>query len=385
MSIAELTRWARGRQVRVCALAAGGLAGALTLAAAAPPAAQAPITKYGGELLSVSAVSASDAWATGLSADTNPLLVHWDGSAWTRVTVPNQGSPTLSSVSADSASDAWAVGERTGRRHSGLNLVMHWNGTTWAQVPVPSPSKSLNGLASVSAAAPDDVWAVGFTGNVGTISSAQVLHWDGAKWAQVPVPNASRYELLAVTALSASDVWAVGDVSGTRILVLHWNGTAWSQAAVPHLAGDLAAVTALSPSDAWAVGRCCGPNLGKSLVLHWNGTTWTRQASPNPSQMGAGSFNRLSGVSAVSGTDAWAVGYYGRITAQGSAGKPLILHWDGTSWTQAASPFFGTASGLDSVAAVSSTDVWATGGTFRNKGLGTTVILHWNGSAWTRS
>jgi len=98
-----------------------------------------------------------------------------------------------------------------------------------------------------------------------------------------------------------------------------------------------------------------------------------------------GAFNRLNGVSAGSATDVWAVGYYGRITAQATAGKPLILHWDGTSWTQAASPFFGTASGLDSVAALSSTDAWATGGTFHKHRSGATVIMHWNGSAWTRS
>jgi hypothetical protein len=57
-----------------------------------------------------------------------------------------------------------------------------------------------------------------------------------------------------------------------------------------------------------------------TLVAHWNGTRWTGVASPNP----GGSF--LNAVSALSPSDAWAVGYDNTGT--------LILHWDGTSWTQ---------------------------------------------------
>jgi hypothetical protein len=89
-------------------------------------------------------------------------------------------------------------------------------------------------------------------------------------------------------------------------------------------------------------------------------------------------------VSAVSATDAWAVGFYGRVTAQGGVDKPLTLHWNGSTWVRQASPAVGRSSGLFSVAALSPTDAWATGSTLPNKSLGTTVILHWNGSAWTR-
>jgi hypothetical protein len=39
----------------------------------------------------------------------------------------------------------------------------------------------------------------------------------------------------------------------------------------------------------------------------------------------------LSAVDATSATNAWAVGTYGTF-------KTLILHWDGTAWTQVPSP-----------------------------------------------
>src|SRR5215467_14421256 len=71
---------------------------------------------------------------------------------------------------------------------------------------------------------------------------------------------------------------------------------------VTSIGGSLTGVSADSASDAWAVG-----SAGSSaLILHWNGTSWARVPSPRPSSK----YNALSGVSAVSPTDAWAVGTY---------------------------------------------------------------------------
>ena len=49
------------------------------------------------------------------------------------------------------------------------------------------------------------------------------------------------------------------------------------------------------------------PGASDTLILHWNGSAWSQVASPSPSSFG---YNFLYGVSAVSGGDAWAVGYY---------------------------------------------------------------------------
>jgi hypothetical protein len=376
--------------VRPAGLALGGPALVAALAAAAAPhAPHASITRFSGELQSVSAASPSDAWATGFSGDNKVLMAHWNGTAWARVSIPLTGFPSLNSVSADSASDAWAVGQTCGSAcNSVKDLALRWNGTNWANVAIPSPGKPpvVDDLYSVSAAAPNDVWAVGFFGHSGGGNlSALALHWNGTAWAQVPVPNAAHVELLAVTAKSPNDVWAVGDdLSTFDALILHWNGTAWTQAAIPAITGSLKAVTELSPGNVWAVGLG-GFTSGTSLVLHWDGTSWTRQASPSPGGTGVSDFSRLLGVSALSATNAWAVGEYGHETAMFQVGKPLVLHWDGTNWTQTASPFFGSASGLDSVQALSPANAWATGGVFQRNAAGNTVILHWDGTAWTRS
>jgi hypothetical protein len=133
-------------------------------------------------------------------------------------------------------------------------------------------------------------------------------------------PNPGLDNLLTgVSAVSSSDVWAVGydgdSNAGTfQTLILHWNGAAWSQVSSPNpssTTNQLYGVSAVSSTDAWAVGGYTSQTGGATLILHWNGTTWSKVASPNP---GAG-FNVLYAVSADSGADAWAVGQFYNLSA----------------------------------------------------------------------
>ena len=187
--------------------------------------------------------------------------------------------------------------------------------------------------------------------------------------------------LLRVSPVSPTDAWAVGNSNTNLIRLLHWTGTAWTQVSRPRVSGALADVTALSSTDAWAVGQRI-TNTGKTLALHWNGTTWAQVASPNPGVPSSAVF--LADVSATSSSDVWAVGEY---SSNGSVVKPLVLHWNGTSWTQVASPHppgtFGSE--LLGVDALSPGDAWAVGEITGHVGNSTTLILHWNGTAWTQS
>ena len=199
-------------------------------------------------------------------------------------------------------------------------------------------SGNLNGVSADSAT---DAWAVGYYIN----PTAQALHWNGTKWSKVASPNpggtAGNF-LTGVSADSATDAWAVGGyinptTGAEETLVLHWNGTKWSKVASPNPGGTtsnfLTGVSAHSATDAWAVGGYINPTTGASetLALHWNGTKWSKVASPNPG--GSSDYSYLNGVSANSATDAWAVGTYGNLTT--GAEETLILHWNGTSWSTA--------------------------------------------------
>jgi hypothetical protein len=131
------------------------------------------------------------------------------------------------------------------------------------------------------------------------------------------------------------------------------------------VAGELSGVAATSASSAWAVGSTGSVFSHRPLIVHWNGTSW-KQTSSSGLPGGA-----LSAVAATSASNAWAVGAT-------NSGQSLILHWNGTSWKQV--PSAGAAGSLTGVGASSATNAWAVGGT----SSGQSLILHWNGLSWQR-
>ena len=146
-------------------------------------------------------------------------------------------------------------------------------------------------------------------------------------------------------------------------------GTAGTAAAF-RISGNLYGVAATSASSAWAVGYSGSLTSPKPLIVHWNGTSWKQ--APNPAPAGT----ILAGVAATSATNAWAVG-------STSTGKALIERWNGTAWAQVPAPRPGSFSGLSGVAAVSASSAWAVGSTSTSAGgSGKTLILRWNGTAW---
>jgi hypothetical protein len=65
-------------------------------------------------------------------------------------------------------------------------------------------------------------------GAVGRHSNVEVLHWNGTAWSAVAAPSpAFDSSLRSVTALAPNNVWAVGqmNVGPTQTLIEHWDGT----------------------------------------------------------------------------------------------------------------------------------------------------------------
>jgi hypothetical protein len=131
-------------------------------------------------------------------------------------------------------------------------------------------------------------------------------------------------------------------------------------------AGALSAIAMTSGSNGWAVGSTLAINSGP-LILHWDGSTWTQVKLPPLS----GGF--LSAIAANSARNAWAVGAIGA--------KNLILHWNGVRWSRIRCPSPRGNEGLISVTVTRSGAAWAVG--FRNtRGGGVDVILRWIGGKW---
>src|SRR5438093_321938 len=253
---------------------------------------------------------------------------------------------------------------------------------TWAFVPSPSvesASPSIvvdNTLQGIEAIAPDDVWTVGYANNPdGPQYSIQTLalHWDGGSWSRVPSPNPNAgfasNELYGIATFSPDDIWAVG-VSGNSThpyapLALHWDGASWSAISTDGLGGGaygsfFRSVSGTSSGDMLAVGATVfdagfeGGIRHVAFAAHWDGATWTQITDftfVDPGEYY--SSTNFYGVSMVASDFGWVVGE--------ASGDAWLFHWDGTSLNEVAAselPWYNTLYAVD---ALSRDVAWAAG------------------------
>jgi hypothetical protein len=113
----------------------------------------------------VEAVAPNDVWAVGHAyaggAFWVPLILHWNGTAWSRATIPAFPSGgQLRDVVALSPTNVYAVGT-DGEGTSGRSLVLRWDGRSWTREATPSPQVGPK-LFGAAAIAPATVWGVGY-------------------------------------------------------------------------------------------------------------------------------------------------------------------------------------------------------------------------------
>jgi hypothetical protein len=175
---------------------------------------------------------------------------------------------------------------------------------------------------------------------------------------------------------------------GWQSLTMHWDGIQWSIIPSPNRSryqfqDYLTGVTAISANDVWAVGYYYNQSVFRynTLTLHWNGVAWSAISSPNndPRQE-----NRLTGVTALAANDVWAVGHH-RV---GSQFEIMSLHWTGTAWSLISmdSPV-GYNNYLTAVTADNTGVVWTVGYRSMDSADNDTrpIALRWNGTAWQSS
>jgi hypothetical protein len=366
-------------------------AGAMVLFFVEPAVAQswtivsAPPTGENGQLAAVSAVSDADAWAVGSTnaaldgVGAKPLIDNWNGTSWTQVATPATPGNTasLAAVSASSATDAWAVGHTQVNKEDFAPLGLHWNGSAWSvssSFATALAGQIADGVADISST---DAYAIG--GGLGSADTGLVAQWNGSTWSPVTVPLPSgagpTSTLDAISANGPDDVWILGtyELSSTDLrsetYSLHWNGSTWSVVPMPLNPSSniesfyqLNAIQVNSPTDVWAVGSSdvtsvtTGETTGSELIEHWNGTAWSIVPSPSP-----GSGSALYGVTTSNAaSDVWAVGAY--TPAGTTETQTLTLNWNGTEWTQVASPDNGNPNVLLSTSTIPGASiVWAVG------------------------
>jgi hypothetical protein len=332
-------------------------------------------------LSDVSASSSSDAWIIG------SIAWHWDGRRWRSVALPSvPGDSSLSSVVALGPRDAWAVGSRSAPSDQIVAthpLVEHWDGTGWRVIAMPVPG--IGAFNSVSADAPNDVWAAGWWVPEGTNRHESeaavrplVAHWNGRSWRVTHLSAPGADDLANVVALGPDNVWVAGPGiyrTGAPI-VRHWDGTSWRSIRAPFGTRDPNfTLTASSATDAWAVGGQETGGHSRTLAAHWNGHTWMIAPTPNQN-----TDSMLLDVHAISPTDVWALGqsqftHHTGNETQYTFPVAIYEHWNGNRWSLA--PVASEREGLAFLAAARDGTVWAAGGCYYQN-----IVTRWNGHTW---
>ena len=170
---------------------------------------------------------------------------------------------------------------------------------------------------------------------------------------------------------------------------------AWDLVPTPNVGNSvtrITAVTALTTSDAWAVGYWRDEPVGRgSLALRWDGSTWGETELPETGHLG--SSPEAVGVDADPSGDVWVVGNV--TTTYPTYNLPLVLRWRGGSWDsvetvtlrpQTVYPFAARGGLAREVDALAPDDIWAVGQAAGFGDGGATSVplaMHWDGSTWT--
>ena len=134
-------------------------------------------------LKGVVAFAPDDVFAVGHTASNgfaSTAAMHWDGAGWTAMEVPSPGVDSfLEAVGGVASNDVWAVGRWDRHKtYESETLVLHYDGTSWTRVASPSPGFGYADLTAISAVTASSAWAAGQSGVTGAI----VLHWNGTEW-----------------------------------------------------------------------------------------------------------------------------------------------------------------------------------------------------------
>jgi hypothetical protein len=317
-------------------------------------------------------VSAGDCWAVGGTQLNVAIADHWDGSAWTVVHLPaprGSGSTNLPGISCTGVTSCWAAGDyQSVATSKELPYAEHWDGSAWSVVTMPHPPRSFDTeVASVSCTGPADCWAVG-TASSGPVRQL-IEHWDGHSWALRQVPAiGSRSTLAGVSCAGATDCWITGSDGRNGPLAAHWNGHIWTVAPQPVTgprAGDLVSTS--------CDGRACmsvGDSTPHTLAERWNGAAWA--VTPTGGRHGF-----LKGVSCTAGFHCLATGntFFAKALTEvwnGSAWRTVLP----------ALPHGAHAAVLVGVSCLTATDCWSVGNRF-NGADEASLIEHWNGVTWS--
>jgi subtilisin family serine protease/sugar lactone lactonase YvrE len=247
---------------------------------------------------------------------------------------------------------------------------------TWQYTVLPIPPGGIHGYAAgASCSAANACTAVGTYISEGRVVPLAV-RWNGTSWQyqMVPLPysGAPYSQLNDVSCKSASECVAVGYYQNAEGKFVNysarWNNGEWTNSFPPNPAGTdqslLESVSCASASSCLAVGWENSGAVSKPVIVAWNGSSWTLQNA-------ARATGTLGGVSCTSTTFCIAAG----------GAPPAVEAWNGSSWSSQSveQPEYG--GGLADVSCSTASHCTAVGNGWKANRY-SALIEVWNGTSW---
>ena len=249
----------------------------------------------------VDALSEDFAYAVG----TDGSLYFYNGTEWVEDTHPATG--TLYKIEIISQTDMWTYGYSQD--------VYHYDGISW------SISANFSTYSDFEVVSSTDIYIGGYGG--------QIHHYDGSEWTTITV---DAYNIVGIQMESAESGWAI-DAYGK---IFYYNGFGWSlqQLEAPSVVSNF---IVFNSSDIWTT--------SSNTIYHWNGVDWT--------EFGLPSSYRIYDYFQFSSNSIWFVGG----NNDGSFGS-IIRYWDSVELLTITNP---TDRVLAGITMMSETDGWAVG------------------------
>jgi hypothetical protein len=269
-------------------------------------------------VLCVRGTSTSDVWAVGADMGSGPLVLHYDGTAWTQLHTGTTGDLWSIQPFADGAT---MVGDH--------GVIVSYDAASGAFTSHPGPSEI--SLLGVWGASPDDLWATG--GDLVRVEDPAVWRNVTGEWAQYVDDTTKLFGhktyLTGVSGAAADDLWIIG----TQEILAHWDGDALDLVE----RGNKNDLTAIHMGGTFPV---TVGGLQSAYILQEEAGDWVDRSPDLQPQ--------LKGV--------WGQGE--QMIAVGARG--VVLRWDGSAWVADAVPV--TFYDLTSVWIDPEGGVWVGGG-----------------------